>query len=313
MNRRARILACAYELGEHAESAWGLDELNQTPQLRDFLLGQDGGFRMIRSTDGSALELMTIAAEKVLAGTDVLPEEIDAVLLATDSLARTRSAHDEVRNLVTELHLPAATPSTMGLLDCAAPVAAMATAAAMVEQGVYRNVLVISGDVAEIASEGTRIVAGGSAVASDAGAAVLIGTAGPGRTVLGAAFDYSPDLMDENLPPQQQLRLRMASQRRLHSRLKANAGASWRRPNILLPSNLARRLLITYLDDVGYCEDELFLENIATHGHCLGSDPVINLVDMQSAQTGEAVTCLLMGVGVAHSAALLLGSIDDLS
>ncbi|MCQ4122367.1 hypothetical protein [Rhodococcus tibetensis] len=311
MNRPARILACAYELGEHSELASDLEELNQTPQLRDFLLGEDGGFHTIRSTDGSVLELMTAAAEKVLASTGVIPEEIDAVLLATDSLARTRSAHDEVRTLATELHLPVATPSTVGLLDCAAPVVAIATAAAMVEKGIYRNALVISGDVAEIAAEGTRIVAGGSAVASDAGAAVLIGTEGPGRTVLGAAFDYSPDLINEDLPPHQQLRLRIAAQRRLHGQLKKTTGAWWRRPDMVLPSNLARRLLITYLDDVGYREDALFLENIATHGHCLGSDPLINLVDLQTAHPDEGATCLLMGLGVAHSAALLLGSVDD--
>jgi 3-oxoacyl-[acyl-carrier-protein] synthase-3 len=236
---------------------------------------------------------------------------VDAILIVTDSLPTGRAAHDEVRELVTELALTAATPMTLALLDCAAPIVALSAAAAMVAHGRYRTVLVLTGDVAELAAQGSRVVAGGSALASDAASAVLIGSRGPGRAVLGAASDYSHELAVDDLPSHRQLRLRVAAQRRLHGRLRETVGPAWRRPDLVLASNIARRLLLTYLDDVGYREDDIFLDNVAAHGHCLGSDPIINLVDAEVARPGDLDTCLLMGAGVAHSALLLLGGEDD--
>lgn len=307
----ARIIGAAYELGEHSEPVADLEELHSLEDLRAFLLSDLAGFDRFLSTDASVLELIATAAGKAMSEANVAGEEIDAVILATDSLTRSRVAHDEVRSLMATLGTASATPFTIGMLDCAAPLVAISVAANMVAQNMQHNVLVLAGDVSEIAAYGSRIVAGGSAIASDAASAVVVSNRGSGRTILGSSSDYSPELMSDNLDSHRRLNLRVRAHRRLHERLRSSYAGTWHQPELVVTSNLARQLVTMYLEDMGYMEDRIYQNNVALNAHCLGSDPIINLVDAEAAVGASHQSRLLMGLGVAHSALVLVGSHDD--
>jgi 3-oxoacyl-[acyl-carrier-protein] synthase III len=79
----------------------------------------------------------------------------------------------------------------------------------------------------------------------------------------------------------------------------------------VLASNFARNVMNAYLSDVGYGGELLDSSNVGRVGHCLGSDPLVNLADRLAAApapaAGDDGHLVLLGAGIAHLAALLLG------
>jgi 3-oxoacyl-[acyl-carrier-protein] synthase-3 len=318
----ARLCAPAYELGEYAEPVAALDELQADPQTAAELTAPAAGFHTYRWSEAGVTELMAPAVQRTLAEAGVAGDEIDMVLLATDSLPRDRSAHRDVAELLATTGLARATAVTTGLMDCATAMVAVGTAASLVRDGTARQVLVVSGDVADRATGGHRIVAGGAAIASDAAASVLVSATAPGLEVLGMAHHSAPEL-NAGGGPQQQLLSRIRAHRELFARLAAARGdapGSGGRDGLgsvrgVLPSNFARNVLRLYLAEVGIGADELRLGNVGRIAHCLGSDPLINLADQLTdgktegaAGTSDDGTLVLFGAGVSHLGAVLLGA-----
>ncbi|MEV4640389.1 hypothetical protein AB0J80_23895 [Actinoplanes sp. NPDC049548] len=303
MTTQAYLSGAAYELGEHAGAAADLDELLADPEAAARLLAPEAGFATYHSSEADVTELMAVAAGKTLAATRVPGTEIDAVVLATDSLPRGRAAHRDVVDLLARLSLSNAVAFTVGLMDCATAVVAVSTAASMVRDGSCRSVLVLTGDLADRATGGSRLVAGGAAVASDAAAAVLVSSAVPGRPVLASARHLSPALARPGVPPAQQLGLRVRAHRELMQRLADASPIPPTAVTAVHPSNFARNVIGLYLADVGFRPEQLRLGNVSRVAHCLGSDPIVNLAD----DPGGAGPAILLGSGVAHLAAVLLG------
>ncbi|AXI78856.1 acyl carrier protein [Peterkaempfera bronchialis] len=306
-----RLCAPAYELGERADPVIELPELQADPAVAAELTAAAAGFHTYRWSEAEVTELMAVAVQRTLAEAAVPGTEVDLVLLATDSLPHGRAAHRDVAELLAETGLTGATVVTLGLMDCATAMVAVGTAASLVRDGTARNVLVISGDLADRATGGARVVAGGAAVASDAAASVLVSATAPGLPVLATAHHSAPEV-HQDTGPQQQLLTRVRAHRELFARLTEAA----RRPDLkdvraVLPSNFARNVLQLYLADVGLGGDTPALGNVGRIGHCLGSDPLINLADRVAepkAPVPEEGTLVLFGAGVSHLAAVLLGA-----
>ncbi|MFI0977559.1 acyl carrier protein [Streptomyces sp. NPDC021093] len=311
----ARLSAPAYELGEYADPVTELPELLADPRAAAELTAPAAGFDTYRWSDAPVGELMAAAAQRTLGEAGVPGDEVDLVLLATDSLPPGRSAHRDVAELLAEAGLTRATASTLSLMDCATAMAAVGTAASLVRDGSARHVLVVSGDLADRATGGERIVAGGAAIASDAAATALVSATAAGLPVLGMAHHTAPEPVRED-SPRRQLASRIAAHRELFARLADRHPFKPEEVRAVLPSNFARNVLEIYLSDVGYGGARLALGNVGRIAHCLGSDPLINLADrLAEAKTGGPAQedraedrLILLGAGISHLAAVLLGA-----
>ncbi|MEV7422032.1 acyl carrier protein [Streptomyces sp. NPDC091212] len=309
----ARLCAPAYELGEYRDSVAELPELLADPRTAAELTSPAAGFDTYRWSDAPVVELMAEAVRRTLGDAGVPGDEVDLVLLATDSLPRDRSAHRDVAELLAEAGLTRATASTLGLMDCATAMAAVGTAASLVRDGSARHVLVVSGDLADHATGGERVVAGGAAIASDAAAAALVSATAAGLPVLGMAHHTSAGTGNGG-GARRELASRVAAHRELFARLAARHPLRPEDVHAVLPSNFARNVLEIYLSDVGYGGDKLALGNVGRIAHCLGSDPLINLADRlaEAKSAGVSTTgatdghLVLLGAGISHLAAVLL-------
>ncbi|QKV91488.1 acyl carrier protein [Streptomyces sp. NA02950] len=312
-----RLCGPAYELGEYADPVSELPELRAAPRIAADLTSPAAGFVSYRWSEAPVAELMTAAVQRTLAASGVPGGDIDMVLLATDSLPGGRAAHRDVAELLQETGMSRATVSTLGLMDCATAMAAVGTAASLVRDGTARQVMVVSGDLAELSTGGQRVVAGGAAIASDGAASALVSADAPGRPVLAMAHHADPEQEWGGGPPQRQLAARIQAYRELFGRLAARhpvdpAGS------LVLPSHFARHVMRMYLADVGFPADRIVLEGVGRLAHCQGSDPLITLADLPAepkpsgtgqAAAGRAVDperLVLLGAGISHVAAVLL-------
>ncbi|WP_411122393.1 acyl carrier protein [Streptomyces sp. x-19] len=310
-----RLCAPAYELGEYAEPVADLPELQADPAIAAELTAPAAGFDTYRWSDAPVVELMAAAVQRTLGEAGVPGDEVDLVLLATDSLPHGRAAQRDVAELLTETGLTRATASTLGLMDCATAMAALGTAASLVRDGSARHVLVVSGDLADLAAGGDRVVAGGVAIASDAAASALVSATAAGLPVLGMAHHTSPPTASGG-GARQELTAKVTAHRELFARLAAHHPHRPEDVRAVLPSHFARMVLEIYLSDVGHGGDKLVLDNVGRIAHCLGSDPLIDLADRLAgtdpagARTAHGTDdghLVLLGAGISHLAAVLLG------
>ncbi|ANZ21309.1 3-Oxoacyl-(acyl-carrier-protein (ACP)) synthase III [Streptomyces noursei ATCC 11455] len=308
----ARLCAPAYELGEYAAPVTELPELQADPRIAAELTAPKAGFDTYRWSDAPVVELMAAAVQRTLGEAGIPGDEVDLVLLATDSLPGGRAAHRDVAELLAETGLTRATAGTLGLMDCATAMAALGTAASLVRDGSARHVLVVSGDLADHATGGERVVAGGAAIASDAAASALVSATAAGLPILGMAHHTSAA---PGAGARAELTAKVTAHRELFARLAAHHPHRPESVRAVLPSNFARMALEIYLSDVGYGGDKLALRNVGRIAHCLGSDPLINLADrLADAEPAEPGTkdgtgaehLVLLGAGISHLAAVLL-------
>lgn len=302
------LSAPAYEVGEYAEPVGRLPELLADPRQAAALTAPDAGFATYRYSESDVIELMSAAARRTLGAAGLRGAEVDTVLLVTDSLPRDWRAHGRVAELLAETGVMGATVLTLGLMDCATAMAAIGLAASLVRDGTARTVLVATGDLADVATGGQRIVAGGAAIASDAAATVLVSASVPGLPVLAMAHHAAPRAAD--VSPRAQLMARITAHRELWLRLAGRHAVRPQEVIQLLGSNFARNVIRLYLSDLGFEPGQLAQANVGRIAHCLGSDPLINLADLLADPDAQPPSpgsrYLLLGSGVSHIAAVLL-------
>jgi 3-oxoacyl-[acyl-carrier-protein] synthase III len=309
-----RLCAPAYELGEYAEPVTELQELLAMPQVAADLTSPAGGFLTYRWSEAPVTELMTAAVRRCLAESGLPGAEIDLVLVASDSLPPGRAAHRDVAEFLAETGMKRATVTTIGLMDCATAIAGLGVAASFVRDGTARHVMLVSGDLAELSTGGQRVVAGGAAIASDAATAALVSADAAGLPLLAMAHHTATAQVENGGTPRSRLAARSVAYQELFARLGARHPV---RPDdaLVLPSNFARDVMRMYLTGAGFDSEHIAQENVSRIAHCQGSDPLINLADRLSQWKaaepgGQGVpgAVVLLGAGISHLAAVLLGS-----
>ncbi|MCZ0974466.1 hypothetical protein O1L55_30775 [Streptomyces albulus] len=114
-----------------------------------------------------------------------------------------------------------------------------------------------------------------------------------------------------------ELTAKVTAHRELFARLAAHHPHRPEDVRAVLPSHFARMVLEIYLSDVGHGGDKLALDNVGRIAHCLGSDPLIDLADRLAgtdpagARTAPGTDdghLVLLGAGISHLAAVLLGA-----
>ncbi len=308
---RALVRGLAWELGEFSGKVSELDEFEQWAEAGSAAVPAfGGGFQTYHWSESDPLVLAAPAAERTLRTAGLAPADVDCVVIASDSLHAGPVGHRDIAEFLDSLGIGAVAALTIGMLDCATPIAALQIAASLVRDGTHREILVVCVDLTERVSPGSRVVAGGAAIASDAAATVLVsstpgGGDEPAFEVLATALHSAPSLRSGTVA-QVSLRTRIRAHRELFERLWGPAGYGPADVMRVFSSNLAPEVLGPYLADVGLA-GRVHTADIPAIAHCLGGDPIIGLAGHRAAR-GERV--LLFGSGISHLGAALLRAVS---
>ncbi|MFF2807174.1 acyl carrier protein [Streptomyces sp. NPDC058000] len=268
-------------------------------------------FDEYRVARGGVLDLLRPALTDALAAAGTPPAAVDTVLFATESLPRGEASQTAVAQLLGDLGMPNAYPVTLGFADCSTATAALTMAAAMVSSGAARTVAVASGDLVGTVRSGSRVLLGGSAVASDGAAAAVVSGRRHGWEILGGAQQVSYDLVGPALAAQR-LKAQLTAYQDLFGDLWSTTGLTPHEVAAVLPSNLAADTLRIFLGEAGFAPGQLYQDNVGRIAHCLGSDPLINLTDRTKSGTARSAypAVVLLGSSAAHLAAVLLRTVE---
>nr|WSZ99935.1 acyl carrier protein [Streptomyces sp. NBC_00857] len=301
----AYLNGCGAALGARRLKVAELPEYTQEPPR------PGASFDEYRLAEGDLLDLLRPAMEAALDAARTDPAAVDTVLFATESLPRGEASQAAVARLLGDLGMRGAYPMTLGFADCSTATTALNTAAAMVSSGAAGVVTVVSGDLVSTAQPGSRVILGGSAIASDGAAAAVVSAERRGWEILGGARRVSYDLFAPG-PAGRQLKEQLGLYQGLFEDLWSATGLTPPEVAAVLPSNLAADALRVFLGEAGFAPSQLYQDNVGRVAHCLGSDPLINLIDRtESATTRSAYpVVVLLGSSAAHLAAVLLRAVE---
>ncbi|MEV7422034.1 MULTISPECIES: acyl carrier protein [unclassified Streptomyces] len=301
----AYLNGCAAALGARRLKVAELPEYARQPPRAG------ASFDEYRLAEGDVLDLLRPAVEDALEAAGADPAEVDTVLFATESLPRGEASQAAVAKLLDDLGMRGAYPLTLGFADCSTAVAAVNMAAAMVSSGASRAVVVASADLASTAEPGSRVLFGGSAIASDGAAAAVVSAQRRGWEIVGGARRVSYDLFGPG-PAGKRLQAQLGLYQGLFEDLWSATGRTPGEVAAVLPSNLAADTLRVFLGEAGFAPSQLYQDNVPRVAHCLGSDPLINLIDRTESATARAAypVVVLLGSSAVHLAAVLLRAVE---
>lgn len=282
-----RLYAPCYALGQ-PRRVETLAEVATDPELRERLCGPSGGLCFYLESDHDALALAAESADATLAEGDLDPEEISAVIFASDSMGEVRGRNARVEAWLRERGIDGAVPLLCSMGECSNLQIALSLASSLVRAELHGAILVVSADVTRVAALGDRIAAGGIGIMSDAASSCIVASARDSE----GGFDLEAHAACREPAPRgaEAVTGPLAVVRSLeqkigaHGRLFAGLWPGGRVPERLtrvFPSNFSRAVLRTFLAGHGFAVERLYEENLARLGHCLASDALIGLADYQ--------------------------------
>ncbi|MEU6256037.1 phosphopantetheine-binding protein [Streptomyces sp. NPDC047043] len=278
---RVVLRAPRYVLGEismdHTEIkgfAEFVDERQMVPDARMW------GWGAVHRTELDTATLAVRAGRRTLQAAGVEPGEVDAVVLCSTAFPAEVGGHGElIASVLHGLELNAVPVTGITLNRCATLLTGLQVAATMVAAGRRRTVLVITAD--RVADESARMA--DFALFSDGAASCLVT-----RQVDGAVESYewvadahAQDPASMGRGTEISADLAKAANRQLF----AEAGIGVEEIDGLLHNNIFLPIVTMKEVQAGFDQSQLDTSNITRVGHCFAADPLINLVDRQSAGT----------------------------
>lgn len=279
MNNRpvTRLGAVGYELGT-AQALQCLAAPDRSALAGNPASGQFE--RYLHAQARTAYDLALAAIDKTLAVCELAPHDIDLVIFATDSFVSVRQTMLFFQQLAATRGLDAAYPVIVSMSECANFHSALDVAWQATLCGRARTVLLVTIDLADTVSPGTRVVGNGIGIMSDAAASCIVSLDLAEGLVLQAVDKrIRAQLGAATLAPQQDLMVRLETNSLLFDHLFATAGASPLSIRKVMPSNLSLPMLTTFLGEAGFVQDQIYSNNHRRIAHCLASDCLINLHD----------------------------------
>ncbi|SES05021.1 3-oxoacyl-[acyl-carrier-protein] synthase-3 [Streptomyces sp. yr375] len=299
----------AYVLGEtevHHSRLEGLAErareLSMAPKAELW------GWGNVRRTDRPLEDLAAEAGRAALAAAAVAPQDVDGLVLCSTRFPGGPRTHGGFTDAVlTGIGLTAATCTGVTLNRCTTLLVGIRLAQALVVSGQHRRVLVVTTD--RVTDESTRMES--YALFSDGAAACLITSAADGRTggayeIVTGAHVQRPGTLDWSHEISPDLA------REVNDRMLTPLGMKTGDLDLLVHPNLYTPVVVLKERQAGFAQQQLFTDNITRIGHCFAADPLINLVDLDTAGRLRAGGhCLLASSVPGARAAVLLRKPDD--
>lgn len=300
---QAYVLGAAYELGEHEVSYRQAhrfeDKISRYEMLDDAAVwGWGRFFRSDRSRAGLALA----SARRTLAAAGSAGDDIDAVILCATEFPADVDYHARYgRTVLGELGLGHAFMIGVTLGRCNTMLSAVHLADRLVASQAYHSVLVVASDL--VSDEEQRFQH--FALFSDAAASCLV-TSRPGDlAIVATASALDPSALDTTS--------------RFSGKLGRAAVDAITRQSGVAPDKISRVLSPNVFIPIvrmsegqsGFRPGQLFLENVANRGHCYSADPLVNLVDLQSANGTRPGEYVLLTSSVPGSCVRVLAKVLD--
>lgn len=301
----------AFRLGERTAS---LEELHAAGLLTSppAVLADFGFERCHIHDDKDATGLMLSAARALLSSGSVDPESVSALFVysglppappgdADDPMAPFRYDLGRIRH---ELELDRVPAYRLSQLGCGGLMSTVRLAAAQLEASGGSSALVLTGEC--FGPEGHREILYN--VMSDAASALIVDrSSGRNRTLAEAEIVQSyywdsPARADEILASYFPLAQR-AIERALEAARIGLDEVRW-----IVPHNVSRRSWEILCDMMGADASRVWTSNIATVGHTVSCDHVINLSDMESEgvlEAGDRLLLFTFGFGATWSATVI--------
>lgn len=228
----------------------------------------------------TAKSLETLAAESARAtldGAGAAPADVDCLIVCSTRFPGGPRTHGAfVENVMAATGLGAASFTGLTLGRCANLLAGIRTGQAYVAAGMHRRVMVVTTD--RVTDESVRME--NFALFSDGAASCLISAdpLGPDAyEIVAGATAQDPAGLDWSNEISSDLA------REVNQRILDDAGMKIGDIQGVLHPNLYKPLVVLKERQAGFTREQLFLDNIPRVGHCFAADPLINLVDRQSA------------------------------
>lgn len=277
--RRVVLRSPRYVLGEvatdHSEIQGFAEFVDSRRMLPD---AEMWGWGTVRRTELDTATLAVRAGRQTLDAAGVAPNEIDALVLCSTTFPSEVGEHgDLIATVLRGLELSDVPVTGITLNRCATLLTGLQTAATMVAAGRHRTVLVITTDA--VPDESARLA--DFALFSDGAAACLVS-----QRVDGApeSYEWVADVHAQD--PASMLRGTEISAdlaKTANQRLFAEAGVRVEEIDGLLHNNVFLPIVLMKEVQAGFHPSQLDTSNITRVGHCFAADPLINLVDRQSA------------------------------
>jgi 3-oxoacyl-[acyl-carrier-protein] synthase-3 len=287
------LRAPRYVLGEkpvdHTEIEGFDDFVDERRMLPD---AQMWGWGAVHRTALDKAELAVRSGRETLRAAGVKPDEVDALVLCSTTFPSEVAAHAELIGSVLrglELDVPV---TGITLNRCANLLAGLQTAATMVAARRHRTVLVITTD--QVAAESERLT--DFALFSDGAASCLVSRESDGAPEsyhwVADSYAQNPDALGRGNEISADL-AKTANQR-----LFAAAGITVEEIDGLLHNNIYLPIVTMKELQAGFAQAQLDTSNVTRVGHCFAADPLLNLVDRQSAGTIRAGGLYLLASSV---------------
>lgn len=276
---KAYIGGVSYELGEDEFLLENVKELSSNKELITAL--RRGEFDRIRESNLSVLELLEKSLQRFLNKKIIDPKRVDAIIIATSSLGfTTHLIHSELSAFLIKLGLNNAYPILSSLSFCGNLLPALNTARSYIMSGVFKNVLVVVGDI--IPKNTSKLTPPSMAIGSDGSACCLISKDPIFKFEIGKiAFSIAPEagLLD---PDKDFMRYTKLVGEGIKSAVTQNFDQSSIAKDQLskvFTNNYSHNVCNSFLRLVGVSERLLFAENIPRFGHAGAADILINFCD----------------------------------
>jgi 3-oxoacyl-[acyl-carrier-protein] synthase-3 len=281
---RVVLRAPRYVLGEtsmdHTEIKGFAEFVDERRMVTDARMW---GWGAVHRTELDTATLAVRAGRQTLRAAGVEPGDVDAVVLCSTTFPAEVGAHGElIASVLHGLELNAVPVTGITLNRCATLLTGLQVAATMVAAGRHRTVLVITTD--RVADESARMT--DFALFSDGAASCLVTqrTEGAPESYEWVADAYAQDPASLGRGNEISADLAKAANQRLF----AEAGIGIEAIDGLLHNNIYLPIVTMKEVQAGFDQSQLDTSNIARVGHCFAADPLINLVDRQSAGTIRA-------------------------
>lgn len=267
--------AIAYVVGDPVS----IDDL---PECRDSatnreVLHQEGYGNILVCHDD--IEDMAVRSlQRTLANSGLAPGEIDILLFASDSGGdqRERECNSRVHRLCMRLKLENAYPIGINQSTCGNFCSALRVAAALLQAGEARNILLVTVDKSE---NGSRVMDNNAAVLSDGAASCLVSRSESGRyRLLGITQACSHPLGGEGEAGAKVFLALDGFQQAFESFI-ARHGLDRAGLTQLIPNNYNLTLLTLYSQIARIDLDKIYTGNLGVKGHVYAGDNLINLAD----------------------------------
>ncbi len=263
------IVSSAYTLGDYIKTQSLADEGESRRTILSLLTRGASGFYKLNQP---LIDVAVNTARTALQQSGIAANEVDVLLIGSNSLRSDHFSKDFGQDLLSQLALKDAYVQLVGFQNCGDSIPLLKTASSLINSGDARNVLIVIADDVD-ASKIPRVLKD-SYVHSDGASAVVVSCQSRGLSLINSAIRHLELKPDENFDPND-LGAKLNSLLTIAKDLTAQLFVDGGSPQFVISHNMNQLYGHEIAKAFGINADSIFCDYEL--GHCLASDIFINI------------------------------------